>query len=109
MNGLRILAGEDLLAPGFQLLSRRAAEASRNIERPAEMFARMPQADAQAIEIADTLIERADVVELLAERRSGFFCPTLEAPADLAGQPGLALRAAPDHDGVCAGGLERRH
>src|SRR4051794_23593206 len=107
MDEARILRGEDLLAPGFQLLGRRAARIGCDIERPAEMLPRMPQPDAQAIEGADALIERADIAKLRLERRGGFRCSALQAAADLAGQPGLALRATADHHGIGAGSFER--
>src|SRR3954471_8503385 len=72
------------------------------------MFSRVPQADAQAVERADAFIERADIMQLRLERRRGFRRPAFEAAADLAGQPGLALRAAADHHGIGAGSLYRR-
>src|SRR4051812_9761574 len=72
------------------------------------MLARMPETDAQAVESADAFIERADIMELRCERRRGFSRPALEAAADLARQPGLAIRAAADHHGIGAGGFERR-
>src|SRR3954468_5851782 len=107
MDEARILQGEDLLSPGFQLLGRRAAGIGCYIERPAEMLPRMPQPDAQAVEGADALIERADIAKLRVERRGGFRRPALQASADLAGQPGLALRATANHHGIGARGLER--
>src|SRR6266702_7096322 len=71
------------------------------------MFACMPQANAQAIERTDALIERADIMELRLKRRHSLRRPALEAAADLAGQPGLALGAATDHHGIGARRFER--
>src|SRR6202000_733927 len=84
-----------------------AAEGCRDIQRPAEMFARMAKADAQAVMRADLVVETADEGELLRQRRRGFGGPALQLPADLARQPGLTLRAAADHHGIGAGFPER--
>ena len=69
----------------------------------------MTKADPQAVMTANLVIERADIAELLGERRRGFDAAGFDATPDLARQPWLALRAAADHDRVGAGHFERRH
>ena len=69
----------------------------------------MAKADPQAVVAANLIIERADIVELLGQRRRSFDHAGFEAAPDLAGQPRLALRAAADHDGVGARHFERGH
>jgi hypothetical protein len=95
-----IVRCQNALAPGLEPHGRRAAASGCNLERPAEMLARMAKADAQAIVTANFIIERADIFELLRQRRRGFGYSGFEAAADLSGQPRLALRAAADHDRV---------
>ena len=67
----------------------------------------MAKADAQTVMMANLVIERADISQLLAKRRRGLGDAALKPPADLAGQPGLALRTAADHDRIGARCLER--
>src|SRR6516162_1730004 len=71
------------------------------------MLARMAKPNAQAVVTADIVIEGTDKSKLLHKRRGCFRNAAVELAADLAGQPGLSLRAAPDHDGIGARGLER--
>src|ERR1700738_566647 len=73
------------------------------------MFARMTKADAQTVVTANFVIKRANIMELLRKRRRGFDDAGLEAASDLAGQPGLALRAAADHDRVGTRHFKRGH
>ena len=61
MHAGRIVRGQDLLPPGLERRSRRAAALGRDVERPAEMLARMAKPDAQAVMAADLIIERADM------------------------------------------------
>ena len=68
MHAVRIVRCQNLLPPGLQRRGRRAAASRRDLERPAEMFARMAQADAQAVVAADLVIERADIAR--AARRA---------------------------------------
>src|SRR3954466_9831241 len=98
---------QDLLPPIPERPGRRAAAMGRNIERPAEMLARMAKPDAQAVVPADFVIERADIFELLGKRGRGLGYAGFEPASDLARQPGLALRTAADHHGVGAGFFER--
>src|ERR1700757_2407602 len=100
MHARRILRGQDPPAPALQLVGRRAAERGCDIQRPAEMFSGMTQADAQAVMRADLVIEAADERELLRQRRRLLCDAAQKLTADLAGQPGSALRAAADHHGV---------
>src|SRR5579859_7321726 len=72
-NPRRILGSQDFLPPGFQLLGRRPADAGGGIERPAEMLARMAQPNAHPIMRANLVIERADIAELLRQRRRRLF------------------------------------
>ncbi len=72
------------------------------------MLARMAKADAQAVKPADFVIERANMFQLFSKRRRGLGHSGFEPPAKLARQPGLALRAAADHDRIGAGFFQRR-
>ena len=67
------------------------------------MLARMAQADAQAVVLQHAFVERENIAELALQRRRVLDRPVRKAPADLSGQPGLALRAAADHHRVGAG------
>src|SRR5258705_11404039 len=71
------------------------------------MPARTAQYDPEVVVQADFVMERGDIVELLGERRRGLGYAGFEPAPDLARQPGLALRAAADHDRVGAGFFER--
>src|ERR1700738_3644941 len=73
------------------------------------MLARMTKADTQTVVTANFIIERANIMELLRERRRGFDHAGFEAASDLTGQPGLALRAAADHDRVGTRHFKRGH
>src|SRR5258708_26667605 len=73
------------------------------------MLARMTKADAQPVQFADFIVERADMVELLRQRGWRFGYAGFKAAPDLTGQPGLALRAAADHDPVGAGHFKCGH
>ena len=55
----RIFRGQDARAPALQLLLRHASERRGDIQRPAEMFARMAKADAQTVMRADLVVETA--------------------------------------------------
>src|ERR1700754_2423733 len=107
MHTGRLFGGEEALAPVFQLRCRPPAVMRSRIERPAEMLSGVTQPNAQAVMAAYFFIERADVRELLGKRRHLFEDAGLEPAADLAGQPGLTLRAAADHDGIGAGFIQR--
>src|SRR2546423_9144729 len=61
VHARRLVRGQNLLPPVLQRRRRRTAAEGGNVERPAEMLARMAQADAQAVEPADFVIERADM------------------------------------------------
>src|SRR6202035_3567456 len=103
----RILRRQYLLTPGFERLRRRAAASSRVLQRPEKMLAGVAQSDAQAIVMANLVIECSDIGELQRKRWRRFGDPAIETAPDLPGQPGLALRAAADHDRIGAGNFER--
>src|SRR5260370_41585296 len=73
------------------------------------MLARMAKADAKSIMAANFIIKRAEMSELLCERRRRFDEAGLKPASDLTGQPGLALCAATDHDGDGARHCKRGH
>src|SRR5260370_11159897 len=98
MHAVRIVRCQNFLAPGLERQRRRAAASRCDFQRPAQMFARMAKADAQSIVTANFIIERADIFELLRERRRRFGDAGFDAAPDLTGQPRLALCAAADHD-----------
>src|SRR3569832_2824543 len=107
MNGAWILRGQDSSTPVLQDLCRRAAIAGRNFKRRTEVLARMAQADTQTVMTANLVVERADISQLFPKLWRGLGDAALKLPADLAGQPRLTLRSAPDHDRIGAGCLER--
>src|SRR5215472_14868027 len=82
MHGGRLFRGQYLLSPGLELFGRHAAASSGNIERPAEMLARVAQPDTHAVMRAYLVIERADVGQLLRQRRLGFDGAAIETPPD---------------------------
>ena len=47
----------------------------RDVERPAKMFSRMTKSDAQAVVLKQVVIERANVRQLVCERRRRFRIP----------------------------------
>src|SRR3984957_11927839 len=100
MPPVRIVRCQNPLPPVLERRRGRAAMPGCNLQRPAEMLARMAQADAQSVVAANLVVEGADIFELLRQRRGGFHDAGLEAASHLAGQPWLALRAATDHDRV---------
>ena len=95
MHAGRIFRGQDRLPPALQRRRRRAAVLRRDVERPAEMFSRMAKPDAQAVMAADLVIERADMAELLGERRARSRPRRSRAGA----RSGRAARAAPARRG----------
>src|ERR1700733_9312508 len=95
MHAIGILGSQNLLPPGLANSRRRATDFRRNVQRPAEMLARMAKPDTQAIMADDFVVERADVFQLIGQRRRGFRDSSFQAASDLARQPWLALRAAP--------------
>ena len=97
------------MPPALQGRSRRAAVLGGNFQRPAEMLARVPEPNAQAVMAADLIVERSDMVELLGKRRRRFRNSTFQLAGDLPGQPGLTLRTTSDHHGIGAGQFERSH
>src|SRR5258707_15331139 len=105
----RLFRCQDLLSPIPELRCRRAAALGRDFQRPTEMLARMLEPDAQPVKAADFIIERADMFELLGERRRLLGCPGFKPAPALARQPRLALAAAPDPDRLGARHLERVH
>jgi hypothetical protein len=64
------------------------------------MFSRMTKPYAQAIVQEQVVIERADIRQLIRERRMRFFDTGFELPPNLTRHPGSALRTAPHHDGI---------
>src|SRR5580700_8183396 len=64
--------GEHVASMHFEDFRRRARGLSRNIERPAQMLARMTEADLDTIEAKGFAIKRAHERKLLAERRLRF-------------------------------------
>src|ERR1700752_3959167 len=102
MHASWLFGSEDALAPIPELHSRHPAVMRGRIERPAEMLSRVTQPDAQAVMAAYFFVERADMPELFGERWGCLSDAGREPAAKLAGQPGLSLRAAADHDGVGA-------
>src|SRR5580692_8622327 len=109
MHAPRIFRSQNLLPPGFDGRGRCAAARRCDVERPSEMFSGVTQTDAQAVMATHFIIERADIAELLRKRWRCFDHAGVEATAELARQPRLALRATTDHHGVCARHVERRH
>ena len=94
MHAVRILRRQNLLPPALQRVCGRAAALGRDLQRPAEMFSRVLQSDAQAVMAADFVVEGAHMPELFGERRCRLHLSGFEPAADLPRQPGLALRAA---------------
>src|SRR2546430_17674739 len=72
MHAARIVGCQDLLPPGPECRRRGAAALRRDLQRPAEMLARVAQANPQSVMAADFIIKRADIFELLRQRRRGF-------------------------------------
>src|SRR5689334_20119775 len=100
MHADRIFRGQNFLSPGLDRGGGRPAALCRDVEGPSEMLAGMAKPDAQAIMNADLIIERADIAELLRQRRYGFDGTGIQPAPDLAWQPWLTLRAASDHDRI---------
>ncbi len=100
MHAVRILRRQNLLPPAPQRICGGAAAPGCDLQRPAEMFSRVLQSDAQAVMAADFVVEEAHIRELFGEVRCSLHLSGFEPAADLPRQPGLALRAAPDHHGV---------
>ena len=73
------------MPPALERQHRRATVCCRDVERPAEMLARMAKPDTQAVMTADFVIERADIAELLGQRRRGFGNAGFETAAMNAG------------------------
>src|SRR6185369_12586220 len=71
MHPVRILRCQNVLPPALQLRGRRAAALRRDLQRPAEMFSCVLQANTQAVMAADLIVERADMAELLGKVRGG--------------------------------------
>src|SRR6516164_4889104 len=84
MHVLRIVRCQDPLAPALEFRCRRPAVLGCNLQRPAEMLARVTQSHAQPVVPANLFIEDADMVELLGKRWRGFNHSCLEAASDLA-------------------------
>src|SRR6185437_14046314 len=102
----RLFGGEYARAMRFQRLGRSARRGGGAIERPAEMLARMAATDAHTVMRDHLVVKRGGDGMLLCERRRVLAHAGLEEARDLAGKPRTALRAAPDHDGIGAGGVE---
>src|SRR6478735_11051429 len=96
----RIFRGQNFLSPGFDRGGRRSAALRRDVERPAEMLAGMTKPDAQTVMAADLIIERADIADLLRQRRHGFSSAGIQPAPDLARQPWLAPGAAANHNRI---------
>src|SRR3981189_1768056 len=100
MDPVRILRRQNFLPPDFERFRRCAAIFGGDLERPAEMLARVLEPDAQTVMAADFIIERANVAELFGERRCGLGLSGFEPASELTRQPGLTLRAAADHHAI---------
>ncbi len=72
MHAVLIVRRQYFLPPALERQRRRAAVLGGDLQRPAEMFARMAKADAQSIVAANVIVERADMFELLGKRWRGF-------------------------------------
>ena len=59
MHACRLVGGQDRLTPVLQARGRGTAVLGGDFQRPAEMFARMPEPDAQAVMAQDRIVERA--------------------------------------------------
>jgi len=67
MHAVRIFRRQNFFPPGFERSGRRTAALGRDLQRPAEMLARMAKTDAEPVVAANLVIERADIVELLRQ------------------------------------------
>src|SRR5882724_9541528 len=85
MHAVRILRCQNPLPPVLERLRRRAAALRCDLQRPAEMLARVLEPDAQPVMTAHFIVEGADVVELFGQRRRGFGLSAFEPAADLPG------------------------
>ena len=95
-------------AAALSRCGRRAGRRGGGIERPAEMLARMAQPDIDAVMREHFVVERADRarVDRSAAAALRAFAGR-QVTGELAGKPGPALRAAPDHHRVGAGRRKR--
>src|SRR4029077_9315004 len=91
----------------LQCFERASAGARRHVERPAQMFSRVAQADTKPIMRQQRVVERGHEVALLAKGWIGGCSPRRQPLTDLTWQPRLPLRAAADHPGAGAGWLRR--
>src|SRR5882757_11413947 len=85
MDAVRLLRRQDPLPPGLERLRRRATALRCDLQRPAEMLARVLEPDAQSVMAAHFIIERADMAELFGQRRRGFGLSAFKPAADLPG------------------------
>ena len=90
----------------LEQIGRSAGGLSRGVERPAEMLARMPQADVAMMRkhLVVELLRSAQAVLRAAARLR---VAVREIARDLSGQPRPALRRATDHDRIGAGLAQR--
>ena len=91
----RIGGGQRAAAMGFAQIVERAAACRRRVERPAEMFARMAQAQFDAVEAKHFAIERAGERKLFAKRRRESTLACRQIARELSWKPGFSLRARP--------------
>ena len=99
--------GQHVMPPSLARLLARLRGRGRGIERPAEMFARMLEADTLAMMKEHFVVEREDDVALGGKRRRGLLATCGEVARELAGKPRATLGAASDHHPVGAGARQR--
>src|SRR5215831_19025152 len=93
---------EDLRARAFEEIERRARRVRRDLQRPAEVLARVAQADFAAVMAEHVLIERRDEFALAREARSRLAPAGGEKARERAGKPRPALGPTADHHGIGA-------
>src|SRR5581483_7975662 len=103
-----VFAGQHRTAPPLQVVKGYARSGGGGIERPAEMLACVLETDPQPVMGEHVLIECGDDRKLDRKRWRTFAHTSLQIAGDLTRQPRPALRRTPNHDGIGAGGPQRR-
>src|SRR5215472_14499606 len=88
MDQTRLLGSQHALAISLEQVRRRAGARGGGVESPAEMLARMPAADRDAVVGKHVIVERGDQRKLDRERRLFGAPAAREIRCDLPGQPG---------------------
>src|SRR5579862_5099729 len=84
--------GEDAGALSLERIG--AGRSGGDVERPAEVFARVAQTDFDAVKAKRFAVQRAHQRELFAKRRRRFALSGFQITSQLAGKPRTPLRAA---------------